>query len=261
MFGIFTERSPRELIEGYTDPLIQSLTTMPIFKGGDNTQSPFLSIITAPTAPVMNKIAFFMGTDDTPWSYLMTRSYAKWIDSQYINMLKNDYTSLNVTVPILVNPWLEQVPLNGTDGNQLHPNVQNDEEIVCFVNQFARPAYLAYNYSDWDSYKDGFHNAIELMVFNLNNDKMFLSQDSYPPNKKFNTRYNGTINMSTVMGAQAVGSKGHFLLATEDKILAPLLPLIYDHNGNLMPQNPDVDDTFVGLERKSGVVLHAKQRL
>ena len=33
--GIFTSRSPREMIEGYVDPIIEKLNGTPVYQGGD----------------------------------------------------------------------------------------------------------------------------------------------------------------------------------------------------------------------------------
>jgi hypothetical protein len=41
--GLVTYRTPREYIEGFTDPLISTLNETPIYMGGDNTTSAFLS--------------------------------------------------------------------------------------------------------------------------------------------------------------------------------------------------------------------------
>jgi len=62
--GVLTVRSPRELIEGYTDPLVAQLATMPIYMGGDATTDPVLALNNPPTHPPNNTVAFFTGVDD-----------------------------------------------------------------------------------------------------------------------------------------------------------------------------------------------------
>ena len=69
--GVLTIRSPREMIEGYTDPLVAELATMPIYMGGDKTTSPVLALVNPPTHPTDNTVAFFTGQED----YTMTRRY------------------------------------------------------------------------------------------------------------------------------------------------------------------------------------------
>lgn len=62
--GLLVNRSPQELIDGYEDPLIQTLNAMPIYMGGDNTTSATLSLVNPPTHPDDNQVAFFTGVDD-----------------------------------------------------------------------------------------------------------------------------------------------------------------------------------------------------
>jgi len=112
---MFTERTPRELIEGYNDPLIEALAEMPIYQGGDSTNSPFLSIIDAPTNPKNNKIAFMQGSKDD-WQYYLTRSYVEWLGNTDVKIQGRDYSDLNTTVEILKDPWSRPVQVNGTDG-------------------------------------------------------------------------------------------------------------------------------------------------
>lgn len=42
--GLFTQKTPRQMIEGYIDPVLQRIYDTPIYMGGDQTISPFLSI-------------------------------------------------------------------------------------------------------------------------------------------------------------------------------------------------------------------------
>jgi len=62
--GLITVRSPREMIEGYTDPLVATLNETPIYMGGDNATSAFLALNNPPTHPTDNTVAFFTGTDE-----------------------------------------------------------------------------------------------------------------------------------------------------------------------------------------------------
>lgn len=77
MNGLFISATPRQFIEGYTDPLIATLNSMPVYLGGDQTVSAFLALDAPPTHPVNNTIAFLTGEDN----YLLTRNYALWLNS------------------------------------------------------------------------------------------------------------------------------------------------------------------------------------
>lgn len=74
--GLFLERSSREYIEGYVDPLIYQTSQQPMWNGGDQTNPYFMSLNDSPTNPKDNPITFFTGTDDS----LYTRTFAKWLD-------------------------------------------------------------------------------------------------------------------------------------------------------------------------------------
>ena len=80
--GLLTVRTPREMIEGYNDPLVEVISTTPIYMGGDATTSPFLALNNQPTHPTNNTVAFFTGQDD----YEMTRVYGQWLSQEYIMM-------------------------------------------------------------------------------------------------------------------------------------------------------------------------------
>lgn len=66
---MFYHKTPRDYIEGYTDPLVVSLAQLPVYKAGDATTDPYLAINLDPLTPKGNDVALFSGTDD----YLMTR--------------------------------------------------------------------------------------------------------------------------------------------------------------------------------------------
>ena len=117
------------------------------------------------------------------------------------------------------------MPVNGTDGNQFHPDVKQEEEVFVYVNNFARSASFVYGESDFDAYSNDTHNAIEMMNFYINKDLM---KKANPDNVKYGTEYDGTINLNTVMMAQTLGTKGHFLEIGDE--LYSNLPSIVDHD-------------------------------
>ena len=69
MEGMLTVRSPKEMIEGYTDPLVEELNATPVYMGGDQTSSSFLAIKFPPTTPTDNRVTYLTGEDN----YLFTR--------------------------------------------------------------------------------------------------------------------------------------------------------------------------------------------
>lgn len=117
--------------------------------------------------------------------------------------------NLNETETVFNNPWTESIDVNGTDGNQFHPNVKEDEILTAFVNNFARSGLFSYKDSTFDAYPCGVHKSVELMNFYLT-DEIMQNKHKNPDNVKYNTQYDGTINMDTVLRAYAIGTKGHF---------------------------------------------------
>ena len=109
---MFLYRSPREYIEGYTDPLIAGMAQIPLYAGGDISNSPIMTINSAPTGPPHNPIAFFEGTDD----YMYTRTYALWLNRTNISIKRKDYTDIYTVADVYDNPWSQEIPINGTDG-------------------------------------------------------------------------------------------------------------------------------------------------
>ena len=65
--------------------------------------------------------------------------------------------------------------------------------------------------------------------------------------------------MTTVLGADAIATKGHYYQITDE--LKDDLSEIRDHEGKVIETNPDEDDTKLGIERKSGVTVQARQRI
>lgn len=72
-----------------------------------------MAINLSPTTPLNNPIALFSGTDDS----MYIRSFAKWLDRDYISIKRKDYDSMTMMMDIYDEPWKSQrVYLEGTDG-------------------------------------------------------------------------------------------------------------------------------------------------
>mmetsp|Transcript_19682 Transcript_19682/g.14417 ORF Transcript_19682/g.14417 Transcript_19682/m.14417 type:complete len:112 (-) Transcript_19682:201-536(-) len=111
---MFYYQTPREVIEGYYDPLIEYLSTIPVYMGGDSTTNPFMAVNLSPLTPGSdNAVGYFSGEDD----YMKTRQQAIWLNRNYVSVKKFDYASINQLEEIRYEPWAERVYLDGTDGN------------------------------------------------------------------------------------------------------------------------------------------------
>jgi hypothetical protein len=105
MGGMFVYRTPKEFTVGYNDPIVSILSKQPLYKGGDGTSSPLMSINTSPTSPNNYPIAFFTGDGD----YLFTRRFALWLDRPFITVKRKEYTTLTKMEDVYVEPWAERV--------------------------------------------------------------------------------------------------------------------------------------------------------
>lgn len=110
--GAFISATPREFIEGYNDPLIETLISMPVYEGGDQTRSPFLALDMPTYHPVDNPIVFMTGADDSK----NTRQYIKWLNNTDLWIQANDYESISKIIPAPFQPWTTPTPILGTDG-------------------------------------------------------------------------------------------------------------------------------------------------
>lgn len=117
--GLFTLRTPREYIEGFADPNIEALNETPVYMGGDQTVSSFLSLDAPSTHPPNNPISFLTGEDN----YKLTRVMGLWLGEETIKVAALDYTTINTLKPANYNPWAEKIPIYGTDGMQFSPNL------------------------------------------------------------------------------------------------------------------------------------------
>ena len=59
--GLMTERTPREVIEGYEDPLLQRLHDLEVYKGGDSTRPTTLALVSLPNSPINGSASFYTG--------------------------------------------------------------------------------------------------------------------------------------------------------------------------------------------------------
>ena len=73
-----------------------------------------------------------------------------------------------------------------------------------FVADLARTLNFVYKDSDKNAYND-----IEMMNFYMSDLDMKNYREN-PANEKYYTEHDGTINMTSVLGAYAIATKGHF---------------------------------------------------
>ena len=72
--GLFTTRPPKQIIEGYTDHVLDRIVSAPMYQEGDNTISSF---VTLQRRVDKNELSFFIGGNNGN-DYLKTRQLIKW---------------------------------------------------------------------------------------------------------------------------------------------------------------------------------------
>lgn len=246
--GLIAPYTPREVIEGYEDPLIQQLNAMPIYMGGDNTTSATLAMSNPPTHPTDNRVAFFTGEED----YEMTRVYGNWLEQNYIMIKAKQYTSINKIEEYLYSPWEEPVLLDGTDGMQFSPDLSKESTLKAFVNDLSRNCYFDYSHTD-DRYPH-----LDTYVYAIQTDLMRNDTD-YSPNKNYQVNITGTSNMTTSLQAYAFVAKGHYYQMS-DAVNASIPVIVNQDNETIVP-NMDDDETYLGVEQTTGVCLLAMERI
>lgn len=80
-----------------------------------------------------------------------------------------------------------------------------------------------------------------------------------PANENYQVKVTGTTNMTTSLNAWGFAAKGHYYQLSEEA--SDSKPIIRDASGKEIETNPDVDDTYLGVEPLSGVCLQAMERI
>ena len=84
-------------------------------------------------------------------------------------------------------------------------------------------------------------------------------QENIEANSNFNIKINGTSDLTPVLRAPAIATKGHYY-GLQDSATSSI-PEIVDSSGALITANQTNDDTYLGVEQLTGVSLINKERL
>jgi len=139
------------------------MSLLPVYNGGDATVSPFLSINKPPSMPVDTPTAFFTGKGN----YLMTKQYASRFNLPYIAYEKKVYKNVDNIETAYIEPWAERVMLNGTDGSQFHPDIQETDFLYAFAYDLCYISTFDFNTSSTEMYPN-----LKVAKFDLNVDAL-----------------------------------------------------------------------------------------
>jgi len=153
--GMFTYRSPRTFIEGYTDPVLSNLASSPIFWGGDGTVNPWIQVDPNNSTSLNNSVSYYSGDGNG----LLTRTFNAWYNSSQITvpgMMYNMQTQM--VEPTMLNPWFMAMPpsnstpppmnwvaINGTDGKQFGGGLDTNTNTSVFFSRLSRNVGFNFN--------------------------------------------------------------------------------------------------------------------
>lgn len=138
---------------------------------------------------------------------------------------------------------------------QFNPLQSSGQTISVWVNDISRSGNFVFMNSDTATY-----DGLEMINYQID-PTMMLNRTVNKDNAMFNTYISGTSNMSTVLGAPVLASKGHFYEISEELKEKGILALMVNSTGDLIEPVPEDDDIFLGVESMTGVNLQAKQRI
>ena len=160
-------------------------------------------------------------------------------------MLTSYVTGWIVPVTLIV----DQVAVNGTDGLQFSLKLSTDDTLYTFSPDLCRNLYFTYQSTN-DSYSD-----LETYMYYLNDTVL----QNITANDNYNIKINGTSDLTTILRAPAIATKGHYYGLQDSAISST--PEIVDSSGVPIAPSQADDDTYLGVEQFTGVSLINMERL
>ena len=94
--------------------------------------------------------------------------------------------------------------LDGTDGLQFSPNLQDGNLLKSFVHSLNRNIDFEYSHTD-----DDFYDHIDTHMFYMQ-DSMMLNYTANADNENYEITIDGTTNLSSSLKSYAFAMKGHY---------------------------------------------------
>lgn len=111
------------LIEGYTDTHAEYFRKKPLFTGGEPSIPSFYKVDPPNDMSITNStISMFTGVSNPD----LVRTFSLWNDREFMNVQKTTATGVRSSTTETVSPWNGNVNVNGTDGYQFQPDIQED---------------------------------------------------------------------------------------------------------------------------------------
>jgi hypothetical protein len=220
----FVTHNVSEWIWGYNDPLLAK---------DYPTNSPLVQLFTPVTEYGPNEMYTGKGGNKPGMSAT---------DSIYQYTMWNGYRSLP---SFWGTPYANMI--NGTDGTQFKPNLQNSDMLYVFVDSIGRSGMLSYS-------QDVDLNGVTLKQFVIAQE-MLQSQYENPNNAAFFMTTHGFLPTPAPLQLPVTISKARFMDCNKSQVNINV-------NGFNPPQvDPAVHDILIGIEPMTGAVFSAQKRL
>lgn len=177
----------KDLVYGFTSPLIIGAKNMSPLLGGDPTTPTVVSLM-----PLSEKMLSerYTGKEDIN----QIDQYLTFWGVDYINVYKDVYDGQEILKGQNVNPWKSKVALKGSD-NLYPPRPSKDKDQYAFIFDLYRYSKMQYNK---DVKKPAGRKALR---FGMDNSTLANSKTNPANDVYYSDKYDGTMNLTSAMQA------------------------------------------------------------
>ena len=203
--GLFTKRTPREMIEGYEDLHLKKVSKRTLYDGGLADRSAKISM---GRLPKKSRVTLLMGNESSNGEadarQVISWTYGNDKDSQdlpYITVPERRWQSPDETTISMVSPQGKnnEISFKGTEGVQFSPNLSasDDKLLSFFASEFASNLELEYNRTNTEWFEN-----LDVLIYDVKPDEL---------------------NMTKLMGANATVAFEGSYVGIESKTGLPLV--------------------------------------
>lgn len=163
------------------------------------------------------------------------------------------YVDTKTVETVWTNPWMNTVPVIGTDGFQFSSSLTTEYVPTVFVPSISRPLSFSYTGMDSNSYKGLTLYTYQMEATQLNN------ATETPTNEVYDIWVTGTTNLTSTLGLPAFASKPLFYGVNSNAVQGSI-PKMFDQSGNPISGSADNESVF-SVEQLSGLTLKSQTNL
>jgi len=249
--GFHQTRTAQELLWGYEDPVLKTISETDPLLGGDPSVDPIIDLSGGNMSradAIATPTSMYTGANNSD----LTRFYYQVYGTNIIVMNQSTFNG-NEVVQYFASPWAEDIPIQGTDSFINKPGLTTDYEIPIFINSLYYQQNLTFQ-GEKPTY-----NGITAYRYRMSQ-KAMQNKTNNPDNAKwFIDRWNGLLNYSTIQQVPVFFSKAHLLDA--DPYILEAVDVFWDSELTQKIVPTSADDTFVDVEPYSGANIGSMIRL